>query len=119
MFKLALFSIAIFLMAPAASADGICQGKTPAAGAIIHGPVLEIPNGGSLCLATGSAPETWIRVSVAHFNSSRPNLMAAAFGKNATCVIGRNGEAECAVEGQSLASTLQQPQVIRAATEWR
>ena len=119
MYKLAVFTIAMLLAASAASAQGVCQGPSPTIGTVIHGPVLEVPNGSSLCVATGASPETWIRVNVARSGADRSRLMAAAFGKNATCAIGRDGEADCSVEGQSLASTLHQPEVIKAAMEWR
>jgi len=117
--KLALVSIVLLLAASSASAESACRGPAPTTGAVIHGPILDIPDGASLCLATGASPDAWVKVDVARFNASRPELMAAAFGKNATCEIQKDGQAVCVVEGQPLAQTLQQPQIIKAATAWR
>jgi hypothetical protein len=45
--------------------------------------------------------------------------MAAAFGKNATCLFGADGQAECVIEGQPLAEVLGQPALTKAAFAWR
>ena len=46
-------------------------------------------------------------------------LMAAAFGKNATCVIGPDRLGDCMVEGKPLAVALHQPEIVDAAYAWR
>jgi len=118
---------AILLLALVA-ADGLvassagaapCPGSQAAPGAMVHGPVLEAPDGSSLCVATGEAPAAWIAVNVAWLKTTRSALMAAAFGRNATCLIGPDGSGECAIEGVSLAAELRQPELIRAAATWR
>jgi hypothetical protein len=100
-------------------AADVCQAPAPAKGAVIHGPVLAIPDGSSLCLATGASPSTWVRISLSRPPVTRPALMAAAFGKNATCVVGADGRGDCVVEGQRLATVLQGPEIVKAAYAWR
>jgi hypothetical protein len=119
MSRLRFLPMVLLMIASSASAQGVCRGPSPAPGASLHGPVLEIPNGASLCIATGASPDDWIRVDVARLGVSRPQLMAAAFARNATCEIGPDGQASCTVEGQSLAQTLRQPEIVKAATAWR
>jgi len=119
MIRLALISIVLLAAASAASAREVCGGAAPAAGASIHGPILDISDDNSLCIALGASPDTWIKVSVTRLAANRPQLMAAAFARNATCEIGKDGEADCVVEGQPLAQALHQPEIIKAATDWR
>jgi len=114
MIRLALISIVLLAAASAASAREVCGGAAPAAG-----PILDIPDDNSLCIALGASPDTWIKVSVTRLAANRPQLMAAAFARNATCEIGKDGEADCVVEGQPLAQALHQPEIIKAATDWR
>jgi hypothetical protein len=45
--------------------------------------------------------------------------MAAAFGKNAICFVGRDGRAACDIEGQPLAVELNRPETIKASLSWR
>ncbi|HEX4198491.1 MAG TPA: hypothetical protein VHZ26_13725 [Caulobacteraceae bacterium] len=105
--------------AGAAGAADVCQGPAPAAGAAVHGPVLAVPDGSSLCLATGATPSAWVKIPLSRLRTSQRMLMAAAFGKNATCAIGADGRGECLVEGRPLAASLQSPEVVKAAYLWR
>ncbi len=100
-------------------AADVCQGPPPANGVAVHGPVLAVPDGSSLCVATGPSPSTWVRFSLFHLQTTRPALMAAAFGKNATCVVDAQGRGSCVIEGQSLAATLRPPETADAAKGWR
>jgi len=102
-----------------ARAANICQGQAPAPGEVVHGPVLQVADGSSLCLGVGGSPEAWVMIRVPQLGASRQALMAVAFGKNATCVIGRNGQGDCMIEGQPLASALRAPEIIKAVSEWR
>jgi hypothetical protein len=81
--------------------------------------VLAIPDGSSLCIATGASPSAWIRIPLSHLQVTRPALMAAAFGKNAICVLDAQGRGSCLIEGQSLAAALHQPEMVDAAVDWR
>jgi hypothetical protein len=96
-----------------------CPGGSAAPGAVIHGPVLAIPDASSLCLALGAAASSWIEVKLAQPSPSYPLLMAAAFGKDASCVIDGHGAALCDIEGRPLAVDLQSPATMEASAAWR
>ena len=119
--NLILPALILVLSAPASAslAADVCQGPAAAPGAVLHGPVLEISDGASLCIAGGAAPSTWTRVSVRQLGASRPLLMAAAFGQNATCRIGADGQADCTIDGARLSDTVNRPEVIKASLQWR
>jgi hypothetical protein len=112
-----LMAAAAAVAAYGARAAEVCQGPPPARGVVIHGPVLDVPDGSSLCLAIGASPSAWIKVPLPRLQTTRSALMAAAFGKNATCVVGPNGAADCAIEGKPLAEALGQAGLLKAA--WR
>jgi hypothetical protein len=48
-----------------------------------------------------------------------PLLMAAAFGKDASCTVGVDGLAACEIEGRPLAEALSDPAVIATSGSWR
>ncbi len=112
-------AMAAATLAGAARSAAICQGPQPASRVAIHGPVLAVPDGSSLCIATGTSPSAWVRIPLSHLQVTRPALMAAAFGKNATCVVDAQGRGSCVIEGQSLAAALHQPEMVDAALDWR
>ena len=114
-----LTATAATAFAVGAPAADICQGPRPASRVAGHGPVLAIPDGSSLCVATGVSPSTWVRIPLSHMQTTRPALMAAAFGKNATCVVDAKGRGSCVIEGQSLAASLHRPEIVDAAFGWR
>jgi hypothetical protein len=118
--KLILFLLTATMataFAGSVSATDICQGPRPAGA--VHGPVLAVPDGSSLCVATGASPSAWVRIPLPQLRTTRPALMAAAFGKNATCTIDPQGRGACVIEGQSLAGALHQPEIVNAAFGWR
>lgn len=96
-----------------------CPGGAAHAGAVVHGPVLAIPDAQSLCLAQGDDPSSWIELKLAEPGRSYPRLMAAAFGKDASCVVDRHGVATCDIEDRPLAVVLQSPATGQAAASWR
>jgi hypothetical protein len=102
-----------------AAVAGDCSGGPAPSDSVVYGPVLEIPDASSLCLAQGQAPSTWIRVQLAQPSETHPLLMAAAFGKNAICFVGRDGRAICDIEGQPLDVELRRPETIEASLSWR
>jgi hypothetical protein len=112
------FAFGACLVAGAAVAGG-CPGGPAPTGAVVHGPVLEIPDASSLCLAQGQSPSTWRMVRLAKPSETYPLLMAAAFGKNAICFVGRDGRAACNIEGEPLAVELKRPETIKASLSWR
>jgi hypothetical protein len=97
-------------------AADICQGPPAVKGAVVHGPVLEIPDGSSLCIATGASASAWVKIPLSHLQTSRTALMAAAFGKNATCTVDSDGRGDCMIEGQTLVMALQGPELAKAAS---
>jgi hypothetical protein len=105
--------------AGAVRAADICQGPHPTSAVAVHGPVLAVPDGSSLCVATGASPSDWVKIPLAQLQTTRPALMAAAFGKNATCAIDAHGRGSCVIEGQSLAAALHQPEMVETALSWR
>jgi hypothetical protein len=100
-------------------ASDICQAPPAVKGAVVHGPVLEVPDGSSLCIATGASPSAWVRIPLSHLQISRSALMAAAFGNNATCAIDSHGRGDCTIEGQTLAMAVRSPELVKAAFSWR
>ena len=102
-----------------AQAAEVCQGPAPSAHAAVHGPVLAVPDGTSLCVATGVSPSSWIRIPLDHLQATHAALMAAAFGKNATCAVDANGRGACVVEGKPLAELLHSPEIVNTAYDWR
>jgi hypothetical protein len=107
------------LGAAGAAMAASCPGGPAPSDTVVHGPVLEIPDASSLCLAQGQAPSTWIRVRLARAGETYPLLLAAAFGKNAVCFVGRDGRAACDIEGQPLDVELRRPETIQASLSWR
>jgi len=118
-FILAALTLGLTLPVSSAAAADACQGPTAAPGAVLHGPVLDVPDGASLCIAGSGSPTAWTRVSVRQLGASRPLLMAAAFGQNATCTIDADGLADCTIEGARLADTVKRPEIIKASMQWR
>jgi hypothetical protein len=121
-FQIVLFSTALAVGASLAAGGamaGSCPGGPAPIGAVVHGPVLEIPDASSLCIAKAQSPSTWVRVRLARASNTYPLLMAAAFGKNAVCTIRHNGWGVCDIEGQPLDVELKRPQTIEASISWR
>jgi hypothetical protein len=112
-------AFAASLAAAGAAMAGSCPGGPAPNGAVVHGPVLEIPDSSSLCVAQGFSPSTWIEVRLAQASETYPLLMAAAFGKNAICVVGNDGRGVCDIEGQPLDVELRRPETIEASLLWR
>jgi hypothetical protein len=107
------------VLAGSSSAAGVCEGSPADTGTTVSGPVLEIPDGASLCVALGPSRSTWIPVQLATLTSSRSALMAAAFGKNATCIVEPDGHGQCLIEGVPLGDALRSPALASIAMSWR
>jgi hypothetical protein len=45
--------------------------------------------------------------------------MAAAFGKNATCIVESDGHGQCLIEGVPLGGALQSLALAKIAMSWR
>ena len=106
-------------LAPTARAEEVCQGPRATAGAVIHGPVVQIPDGSNIWVALGPLPSTWSKIPLPRPATTRSALMAAAFGKNATCVMDFEGQGDCLVEGKPLTDELRRPEIVKASAAWR
>ena len=102
-----------------AAAISVCGGPAAQPGQSLHGPILYIAGGDTVCVALAPDPSTWVPVTLARPASDTSVLKAAAFAKNATCVIGADGLGVCDIEGQKLADLLQHPSIVQAALDWR
>jgi hypothetical protein len=111
-------SLGLCLAAGSALAAG-CPGGVAPARSVVHGPVLEIPSASSLCIAEGQSPSTWVEVRLPRWDVPHAVLMAATFGKNATCVVAADGHGDCRVEAAPLADAVRQPAMLIAASAWR
>jgi hypothetical protein len=116
--QLTAMSLGLCLAASAASAAG-CPGGVAPAKSVVHGPVLEIPSASSLCIAEGQSPSTWVEVRLPQWDVPHAVMMAAAFGKNATCAVAADGHGDCRVEATPLAAEVRQPAMLIAASAWR
>lgn len=100
-------------------------------GAQIRGPVLHVIDGGRLCVALEPSPSTWVELRVldprlvrtSSADDAKQRLMAAAFARDAVCVITGTGAgratAACTIEGEQLNARLSQPEIAKAAQIWR
>jgi len=106
--------------AAAPTAAGVCK-ASPVAGSALHGPVLHVPDGQTICVARGFDPSRWIplRLGDAPMATSRATLMAVAFGKDVDCVVDRDLSAHCTVEGRSIGAAAAEPDAIAAGQAWR
>lgn len=114
-------SIATLGLATGASAESLCKGEVPQAGATLRGPVLHVEDGGRLCVAKGFEPDAWIELQLADAPTdlARGTLMSAAFAKDVDCKVLADGRALCTVEGQSVGALASQPSVQKAGLTWR
>jgi hypothetical protein len=112
-------AMTVMFAASRVCAADACQGPRPQSGAIVRGPVLDVPDGSSICVAAGASPSTWVKLPLSRLQTTRLALMAAAFGKNAICLVGVDGAADCVIEGSPLASVLGQTALLKAALAWR
>lgn len=122
MLKLLIIAGAMTLgLATGASAESPCKGAAPQAGAMLHGPVLHVEDGGRLCVAKGFDPDAWVEVQLEGAPADLPRgvLMSAAFAKDVDCKVTVSGHAVCRVDGQSVAALVQQPSVQKAGLGWR
>lgn len=113
--------VATLGFASGASAQGVCKGEAPQAGATLRGPVLHVEDGGRLCVAKGFEPDAWIELQLADTPAdlARGTLMSTAFAKDVDCKVQADGRALCTVDGQSVGALASQPSVQKAGLSWR
>jgi hypothetical protein len=86
-----------------------CAAAAPGVGQRVSGPVLQVIDGDTLCVALGPTPDQWVRVRLADgvAGVSRAQLMAAAFAHTVDCDVVRaeadGAVAVCAADGAPLA----------------
>ena len=94
---------------PSAVAAVACSAPAPAPGAEVSGPVLQVIDGRTFCLAEGPMPASWLKVTLAGGADAgdRLGLMAAAFARRVTCVVYQRSDdgvvARCAIDTASSA----------------
>jgi hypothetical protein len=119
----------------AQAADSVCTAALPAAGTVIRGPVLEIEDGETLCVALGETPDQWLRLTLADApvdnpvrraafttadDNPRGTLMAVAFARTVDCRIEDGGRALCALDdGRSVGALLKTRTAQAAGRDWR
>jgi len=120
MIRLAL-ALVLLSASAAAAQTSPCRGEAPAAGAQVHGPVLHVLDGQTLCVATGADPSQWLPLTLedAPAASSWGALMSIAFGKDVTCTAqGAGHAAVCRIQGRSIGAQLD-ARAIKAGVAWR
>lgn len=121
----------LFALIIAGSAQAACNAPTPATGAVIHGPVLQVTDGDHICVATGTEPSDWAELLIKGADEGpvvQPDrlgaalLMSVAFAKTADCTIVTDAKgrkvADCRIDGQPLVDLLKRPGAIEAANAW-
>lgn len=104
------------------------QGPIPAYlgfGATFSGPVVDVLDGDSLCVAVGPEPRDWVEVRLADFYApesseaagalAKAALKRIALGRTATCVAGRRTydrvAARCQVEGRPIGDQMREARI--------
>ncbi|MDB5470204.1 MAG: hypothetical protein JWR84_1764 [Caulobacter sp.] len=115
-----------------AASGSVCTAQAPAAG-VLHGPVLQVEDGATLCVALGATPDTWVRLTLADAPAAngtqrasntdenpRGTLMAVAFSQTVDCQLQADGRALCALQdGRSVGNLLTTRAAWAAGKEWR
>jgi hypothetical protein len=92
---------------------------------VVSGPVLQVIDGRTLCVALGPTPDRWVRVRLADVldPTARGALMAAAFAKDAACGVERLDDqgvvGRCVVEGAPLSRLVDGADARLQAAAWR
>ena len=115
-----------------AATGSVCTGKAPVSGEL-HGPVLQVEDGATLCVALGATPDTWVRLTLADAPVANPiqrasntdenprgALMAVAFSQTVDCRLQTDGRALCVLQdGRSVGNLLKTRAAWAAGKEWR
>ena len=114
------------------AADSVCTARVPTDGQV-HGPVLQVEDGATLCVALGATPDRWVRLTLADAPAANPiqfaastdenprgTLMAVAFSQTVDCQIQADGRALCVLQdGRSVGALLKTRAAWAAGKEWR
>ncbi|QUD86726.1 hypothetical protein [Phenylobacterium montanum] len=75
------------LAAPAAAQTAVsCGAKAPAAGALVRGPVLQVIDARTLCVALGPLPQEWLRLKLRPANGPHGGAQAL-FAQTVSCRV--------------------------------
>jgi hypothetical protein len=102
-----------------------CSAPAPPVGKTIHGTVLQVIDGRTLCVAQGSSPTDWIRITLAGApkDAARSTLLAASFGAEVDCAAVRSTpggiEALCEKDGVRLDNLMRSRAVRLQSAAWR
>jgi hypothetical protein len=116
---------AIAQTCPARPPLAACTAAAPRPGDSFSGPVLQVIDRRTICVALGPLPSQWIQVMIADSDAhgTRGALMAAAFAQDVACVAtGETGgavRAVCLVDGVSVGRLANSPEIRMQAGEWR
>lgn len=126
----ALAPILAIALAGAAQAAP-CGGPSPAVGATVHGPVLQITDAEHLCVALGPEQSDWAELLIRGGDAGplyQPDrlgpalLMSVAFAKTADCVVALDAKgrkvADCRIDGRPLGELMRKPGAVEAAAAW-
>lgn len=110
---------------PRSTIVAACSAALPKRGSVFSGPVLQVLDGTTLCVAEGPTPEQWIRVRLegAGRTASRGALMAASFAKDIICTSRRRVDqtviARCEFDGDDLAMLAATAAAKTEGPSWR
>jgi endonuclease YncB( thermonuclease family) len=123
----------LLIRAPGAAAStSACKGAPPSIGAAVHGPVLDVVDGETLCVALGPTPDRWVALKLADAPNAAPTngadrargaLMAVAFARNVDCRVvaadkaGRS--AVCVLDGRSIVARMREHDAVSVGLAWR
>jgi hypothetical protein len=102
-----------------------CTAAAPAAGEVFSGPVMQVIDGSTLCVADGPTPDHWIRVRLSDVSGPAAwgALMAAAFSKDVICIADRrDGQGvvgRCVFNGDPLGELVRTDAIKTQAPSWR
>ena len=102
-----------------------CTALAPESGQVFSGPVMQVIDGRTLCVADGPTPDQWVRVRLADIydRENRGALMAATFAKDVICTADRrDGEGvvgRCVFDGSALGQLVGTDEVRAQAADWR
>jgi len=116
----ALIACGFISMMAFASSASACSAPQPAPGVVVSGPVLAVPNSQTVCVAMGPLPSQWValRITPPDPDLSVSMVMAAVFSKRVSCVVGKQGQAQCLVGQEDVRDVLRQPGLSKVATAW-
>ncbi|MDG2520245.1 hypothetical protein P7B02_01735 [Caulobacter segnis] len=102
-----------------------CLAAKPVVGSEFSGPVLQVVDAQTLCVALGTDPSQWVQVRLPRGQraETRGDLMAASFARNITCRTLRRAQegviAACALDGENVGRLTRTRAVKAAGLDWR